>query len=153
MSTKRAFTKPRTFKEIDMKMRRLLNLAVPFMRQSGEAAIATKRELIAAMGETLRTAAQAGHARVLYGLPCARCEVYYAAELAICPVCSSTERVLPKPKSLPWPASIPRSKAADVPLAENLSGLATINRELLARRVQPLSLLPTTQAIAIPALA
>ena len=34
-----------------------------------------------------------GRAILLYGLPCARCKAYYAAELTACPVCKSTERV------------------------------------------------------------
>jgi hypothetical protein len=95
-----------------MKMRRLLNIAMPFMGQSGEVAIVMNRELIAGMaregspdyapGKTPRAAA-AGHAKGLYGLPCARCGVYYAADLALCPVCNSTERVIPRLKSPAWP--------------------------------------------------
>jgi hypothetical protein len=30
-----------------------------------------------------------------YGLPCAKCHTYYAADLAVCPVCKNTERVSP----------------------------------------------------------
>jgi hypothetical protein len=30
-----------------------------------------------------------------YGLPCARCKTYYPANLAVCPVCRSSERVSP----------------------------------------------------------
>jgi hypothetical protein len=30
-----------------------------------------------------------------YGLPCAKCRTYYAADLAACPVCQSPERVSP----------------------------------------------------------
>jgi hypothetical protein len=30
-----------------------------------------------------------------YGLPCAKCRTYYAADLSACPVCKSTERVSP----------------------------------------------------------
>jgi RNA polymerase subunit RPABC4/transcription elongation factor Spt4 len=30
-----------------------------------------------------------------YGLPCARCKTYYAADLAACPVCKSPQRVSP----------------------------------------------------------
>jgi len=30
-----------------------------------------------------------------YGLPCAKCKTYYAADLAVCPVCKSAERVSP----------------------------------------------------------
>jgi hypothetical protein len=28
-----------------------------------------------------------------YGLPCAKCRTYYAADLAVCPICKSAERV------------------------------------------------------------
>jgi hypothetical protein len=31
--------------------------------------------------------------KVLYGLPCARCKIYYAADLTSCPVCQCRERV------------------------------------------------------------
>ncbi|HEY1262173.1 MAG TPA: hypothetical protein VGF06_01550 [Terriglobales bacterium] len=34
--------------------------------------------------------------RVLYGLPCAHCRSYYAAELDTCPICKHRERVSPK---------------------------------------------------------
>jgi len=30
-----------------------------------------------------------------YGMPCARCKTYYAADLAACPVCKAAERVSP----------------------------------------------------------
>ena len=30
-----------------------------------------------------------------FGLPCAKCKTYYAANLKVCPVCKSTERVSP----------------------------------------------------------
>ena len=30
-----------------------------------------------------------------YGLPCAKCRTYYAADLTSCPVCKSSERVSP----------------------------------------------------------
>jgi len=32
-----------------------------------------------------------------YGLPCAKCRTYYAADLTSCPVCKSSERVSPMP--------------------------------------------------------
>jgi hypothetical protein len=38
-----------------------------------------------------------------YGLPCAKCRTYYAANLAACPVCKSPERVSPVIGSLPSP--------------------------------------------------
>ena len=31
--------------------------------------------------------------KVLYGLPCAQCKIYYAADLTSCPVCQCRERV------------------------------------------------------------
>lgn len=38
-----------------------------------------------------------------YGLPCAKCRLYYPADLDICPTCHSTERISPTvpPKSAP----------------------------------------------------
>src|SRR5215468_1956756 len=33
--------------------------------------------------------------RVGYGLPCAKCRKYYSAALSECPVCKSTERLMP----------------------------------------------------------
>ncbi len=141
-----------------MTMRRLLNIAMPFMRQSGEVVnrgpvVGTPRESNpdCVPGKTPKAAEQAGHEKVLYGLPCTRCGVYYAAGLAVCPVCNSKERVIPKLKSPAWPASVPQSRAGEALLEENLGGLATINRALLANLVQPLTMLTTTQAIPVPA--
>ena len=36
-----------------------------------------------------------GPRRVGYGLPCMKCKTYYAADLAMCPVCKTEERVSP----------------------------------------------------------
>jgi hypothetical protein len=43
---------------------------------------------------------QVGHARrqpgrepIRYGLPCANCRLYYAADLPVCPTCHCAERV------------------------------------------------------------
>src|SRR6476659_10269094 len=36
-----------------------------------------------------------------YGLPCAKCKTYYAADLKACPVCKSPERVTAKTISAP----------------------------------------------------
>src|ERR1700693_3609030 len=38
---------------------------------------------------------QLGPRRSGYGLPCAKCKTYYAADLSACPVCKAEERVLP----------------------------------------------------------
>src|SRR5207247_3488522 len=32
-----------------------------------------------------------------YGMPCAKCKTYYSADLDLCPVCKTTERVSPIP--------------------------------------------------------
>ncbi len=45
--------------------------------------------------------------RVFYGLPCANCGTYYASDLSICPICKSSERVLPTPISRPALSSNP----------------------------------------------
>jgi len=45
--------------------------------------------------------------KVLYGLPCAQCKIYYSADLLVCPVCQCRERV---------PA---RADGLDVPLRES----------------------------------
>jgi hypothetical protein len=39
--------------------------------------------------------------RVCYGLPCAKCKTYYAANLCTCPVCKATERVGPVTLNFP----------------------------------------------------
>lgn len=36
-----------------------------------------------------------GRKQAGFGLPCAKCKTYYAADLKVCPVCQSTERVSP----------------------------------------------------------
>lgn len=36
-----------------------------------------------------------GPRRVGYGMPCAKCKTYYAADLSMCPVCKTEERVSP----------------------------------------------------------
>jgi len=45
-----------------------------------------------------------------YGLPCAHCKTYYAADLPACPICKSPQRVSP---SAPPPASALREELAD----------------------------------------
>jgi hypothetical protein len=51
-------------------------------------------------------AAEAAETRVRpsgYGLPCAHCRTYYAADLRACPVCKSPERVSPVAAAIPTP--------------------------------------------------
>jgi hypothetical protein len=42
-----------------------------------------------------------GPRRVGYGLPCAKCKTYYAADLPVCPVCQAKERVSPAAVAVP----------------------------------------------------
>jgi hypothetical protein len=44
-----------------------------------------------------------------YGLPCARCHAYYPADMHVCPICKSPERVSP---TAPVSHSIPSTSAA-----------------------------------------
>lgn len=57
------------------------------------------------MGENLAQAPALGPRRVGYGLPCAKCKTYYAADLKCCPVCKSTERVSPNEAAAPVTAA------------------------------------------------
>jgi hypothetical protein len=45
--------------------------------------------------------AQFGPRRTGYGLPCAKCKTYYAADLTACPVCQTKDRVSPVAATLP----------------------------------------------------
>jgi len=45
--------------------------------------------------------AEFGPRRVGYGLPCAKCKTYYAADLSACPVCQTKDRVSPVVATLP----------------------------------------------------
>ncbi len=45
--------------------------------------------------------AQFGPRRTGYGLPCAKCKTYYAADLSECPVCKTKDRVSPVVATLP----------------------------------------------------
>src|SRR5437588_9111181 len=46
-------------------------------------------------------APQLGPKRVGYGLPCAKCKTYYAADLRACPVCKCPDRVTAKTVAAP----------------------------------------------------
>jgi hypothetical protein len=47
-----------------------------------------------------------------YGLPCAKCKTYYAADLDACPICQSKVRVKPTP------AAVPLNPAVASPVSE-----------------------------------
>lgn len=54
-----------------------------------------------------------------FGLPCARCKTYYAANLKVCPVCKGTDRVSPDVVTAP----------AAAPLNEQTPDLAVLEEE------------------------
>jgi hypothetical protein len=45
--------------------------------------------------QAVRAHRQPGPLPILYGLPCTNCRLYYAAELAVCPICSCGDRISP----------------------------------------------------------
>jgi len=51
--------------------------------------------------------------RVGYGLPCARCKAYYAADLSTCPYCQCAERVAPTEQEIMRPSSALKEEIAD----------------------------------------
>ena len=59
-----------------------------------------------ATGEGLATTEHATPRRSGYGLPCAKCKTYYAADLPACPICKATERVTPVIASAPSVESV-----------------------------------------------
>ncbi|MGA9814353.1 MAG: hypothetical protein WBQ64_16320 [Terriglobales bacterium] len=61
---------------------------------------------VSAPVETLPAAL--GPRRVGYGLPCVKCKTYYAADLTMCPVCKTEERVSPV-EAAAGSASLPES--------------------------------------------
>ena len=56
-----------------------------------------------------------------YGLPCLKCRTYYAANLKVCPVCQTAERVSPAVAAAP--------KASAPVLSEETPDLATLEAE------------------------
>jgi hypothetical protein len=56
--------------------------------------------------------------RTGYGLPCGNCKTYYAADLAACPVCQSTERVSPAAAAVSPDVSL-SEQSPDLPLDDS----------------------------------
>jgi hypothetical protein len=57
---------------------------------------------------------EAAHRFSGYGLPCAKCRLYYPANLDVCPTCNCKERVSPEVV-----ATVPKSQAAAEPAPDN----------------------------------
>ena len=56
-----------------------------------------------------------------YGMPCAKCHTYYPADLQVCPVCQTTERVSPvatTPRATVEAAVEPEAETPDLALLE-----------------------------------
>ena len=60
---------------------------------STAAAVATEKKSHPALPQ--------GRKAVGYGLPCAKCKTYYAADLKVCPICKTSDRVSPKLSASP----------------------------------------------------
>ncbi len=63
--------------------------------------------------------------RVGYGLPCARCQAYYAADLNVCPYCQCPDRVAAGEQEIMRPSSVLKEEIAhraELPHAEILPG-------------------------------
>jgi hypothetical protein len=89
-------------------------------QQAGIAAAA--QAILAKAGEARRTGGSSGPMAadskpksVGYGLPCAKCHLYYPADLAACPTCRHSERVSPV---VPRQPAKPAQATAD-PVADN----------------------------------
>lgn len=62
---------------------------------TGKARIADQTAAASTGYQPLSRAAEVAPKRVGYGLPCANCGTYYAADQSACPICKSPERVSP----------------------------------------------------------
>jgi len=60
------------------------------------------------------TPVEAPHRSLRYGLPCAKCHLYYAASLDVCPTCKSKERV--SPNVVP---TVPKAQASAEPVPDD----------------------------------
>jgi hypothetical protein len=64
---------------------------------------------------TAPTAPQTVPKQVGYGMPCANCKTYYAADLKACPVCKGGERV--SPAAVPARSTVPAAELCPDPVA------------------------------------
>ena len=70
-------------------------------RNQGNGKAAPARAIASAGNGSVAEAPLFGPRRVGYGLPCAKCKTYYAADLPACPVCQAKERVSPAASPMP----------------------------------------------------
>ncbi len=80
-----------------------------------------------------------------YGLPCAKCRAYYAADQTACPLCKATERVSshPEPPVMALTAPAPEDRGEDVALqVERERFLREFKSQLYAQHAMREGLLP-----------
>src|SRR5437868_11789935 len=78
--------------------------------QQGSSAAAVQ---VARRTEVARAAAENARKPSGYGLPCAKCHLYYPADLDVCPTCKHSERVSPVVAKIP--ARVEQDDADPVP--------------------------------------
>lgn len=80
-----------------------------------------------------------------YGLPCLKCRTYYAADVKVCPVCQTTERVSPVAPALAPPAPAISEETPDLATleAERERFLRDFKAQLLTSQMQVRSTPPT----------
>jgi len=76
--------------------------------------------------------------RVGYGLPCARCKAYYAADLSTCPYCQCAERVAPTEQEIMRPSSALKEEIAGGTPLERLLGERIVARWLNLHHIDAL---------------
>jgi hypothetical protein len=84
-----------------------------------------------------------GPRRIGYGLPCAKCKTYYAADLSMCPVCKTEERVSPL-VALATGGSYPTVPETALPVPDEAA--LEEERERFLREFKAQALSPDTQA-------
>jgi len=71
-----------------------------------------------------------------YGLPCVKCNSYFAANLAACPVCGCVERVAPRAAAVATPVREEESPAPEMLEEERESFLREFKAQLYAAHMQ-----------------
>ncbi|MGH9498148.1 MAG: hypothetical protein ACRD3L_03315 [Terriglobales bacterium] len=89
---------------------------------SSAAAPAKDARAVAPVATSQIDAPVAGFKPVGYGLPCSKCRTYFAANVKVCPVCNSTERVSPEVVAARAPLAAPA-------MSEETPDLATLEAE------------------------
>ena len=99
---------------------------------------ATSAAVSSSDGQRQRNLADTGEAphRVGYGLPCAKCRTYFAANLTVCPVCKSSERVSPTAVAVRTTAVVSESPDPDALEIERERFLREFKSQVYASHTQ-----------------